>query len=398
MLYPQVISERETLERALKGENLARYGDGELKLAMGGNCVSQPADPKLKIEIAELLKRPAPGCLPCIPNVNSKTPKRESWLKWSVPPYVNLYDLNRVYGSSFISRPDSAPWIDTPDYWERVKDFWRGKHVALVAGTMRSLRPEMLAEAASVQLIQAPSGQNKDGAYRKVDELEEACAGFLRGPVLLCVGPTATVLANRLARRGVYAQDLGHMGLFMRHAGGYRYVLGDLISPQYREMLLKKHARGKWGRDGAKHADAVVAYADELQAETILDYGCGEMALAEALKGRRRVSGFDPGIPGREGMPKPCDLTVCTDVLEHVELEKLNDVFGHIHSITGKGAYIVIATRPAKALLPDGRNAHLIVKPAEWWLKGLDRIGFDVSRREIEEGKEVRIWAKKKAA
>jgi hypothetical protein len=31
----------------------------------------------------------------------------------------------------------------------------------------------------------------------------------------------------------------------------------------------------------------------------------------------------------------------------------------------------VIANRPAKKLLPDGRNAHLIQQPRDWWLPRL---------------------------
>lgn len=393
--YPKVISEIETIEAAHQGANLARYGDGELKLAMGGNCISQPADKSLAAELKRVLRAPAKGCLPCIPNVFSKTPKKESWLNWSRSPYIDLYDLGREYGSSFVTRPDSAPWIDTPAYWERIKDFWRGKDVALMAGTMRSLRPEMLAEAASVHFIAAPSGQRGDGAYAKVDQLEEEAAAFTRGPVLMCVGPTATVLADRLARRGIHAIDLGHVGMFMRSAGAYRYQLDDLISPAYQRLLMQKHGHGKWGGDGAKHVTNATAYADLLQAETILDYGCGEMRFAEAMK-PRRVSGFDPGVPGKTGMPKPCDLVVCTDVLEHVELDKLNNVLGHMRSVCLKGAYVVIATRPAKAVLPDGRNAHLIVKPADWWIKGMMTAGWnEIFSQEIDEGKEVRLWLKK---
>jgi hypothetical protein len=394
MNYPKVLSEHETIEAAHAGQNLARYGDGELKLAAGGNCISQPYEKGIAAELREILKKPADGCLPCIPNLHSQTPKKASWANWAVPPYLDFYDPARVYGSSFVTRPDSAPWCDTPEFWDRIKEFWRGKDVALVAGTMRSLRPEMLAEAASVKLIEAPSGQKGDGAYRLVDQIEEECAAF-KGPVLMCLGPTATVLANRLARRGVFAQDLGHIGMFMRSAGAYRYRLDDLISPDYREQLMRKHGRGKWGADGAKHVTNALAYADLLEAETILDYGCGEMKFAEAMK-PRRVSGFDPGVPGREGMPKPCDLLVSTDVLEHVEPEKLNNVLGHMRSVCLKGAYLVIATRPAKALLPDKRNAHLIVKPADWWIKGMQIAGWgEIYAQEIEESKEVRLWLKK---
>lgn len=390
--YPTVQSEEDTLEAAHRGVSIARYGDGEYNHCFGKKNVSQPADPGLTKELREVLLSNDPRFLPCIPNVFSKSPKRDAWMKYTGPDILGLL-APRIYGSSFISRPDSAPWIDTPAYWERIRDLWRDKDVVLAIGTERSLRIGMMPEAASVRVVQCPSGQKGDGAYAKIDEIEEEI-GRPTGPAILCLGPTATVLAARLARKGVHALDLGHVGMFMRSAGAYRYVLSDLISPYYRDQLLRKHDSGKWGRDGAKHAPNVNAFADELQAETILDYGCGEGALAEAMK-PRRVSGFDPGVLGREGMPKPCDLVVCSDVLEHVELEKLNDVFGHLRSICLKGAYLVIATRPAKAILPDGRNAHLIVKPAEWWIKGLQNIGWTIERQEIIEDKEVRLWLRK---
>ena len=37
--------------------------------------------------------------------------------------------------------------------------------------------------------------------------------------------------------------------------------------------------------------------------------------------------------------------------------------------LTKKVAFLVIACRPANRHLDDGRNAHLIVEPPDWWLK-----------------------------
>lgn len=391
MKYPKILSEHETLELAHSGVSIARYGDGEYNLCQGKKCVSQPFDKSLAAELRQVLLSDDPRILPCIPNALAAGTK-PTWVKYTGPDICALL-RDRVYGSSFISRPDSAPWIDTEAYWNRVRDLWRGKDVVLAIGTQRSLREDMLSEAASVRVVLGPSGQKGDGAYAKIDQIEEEI-GRPSGPVLLCLGATATVLAARLARKGLHGLDLGHIGMFLRSAGAYRYKLDDLISPAYRHVLAEMHARGKWGGDGAKHVKAVRALADEMQPETILDYGCGEGALAEAMK-PRRVSGFDPGMPGKEGMPKPCELVVCCDVLEHVELEKLPDVFGHLRSVTLKAAYAVIATRPAKAVLPDGRNAHLIVKAAEWWIRGLEQAGWTVERQDIVEGKEVRLWLKK---
>lgn len=386
--YPAVLSEDETLDAALAGRSLARYGDGELRIILGGDCVSQVRDPKLAREMADILATRNGPALPCIPNVLAS--KREGWRTYLDPKFTALY-RGGPYGSSFITRPDSAPWIDRPDYWAKVHQLWDDKDVTLVLGTQRSLRPTELPGARSVREVWGP----RRDAWAEIDRIEEE-VGTPSGPVLICLGPTATVLAARLAAKGVLALDLGHLGMFMRHAGSYAIADDDLISPEYREQLLALRAKKPgWGADGAKHAKNVDAFADAVGAETVLDYGCGEQMLAAALKGKRRVMGYDPGVPGREAAPKPCDLVACTDVLEHVEPAKLETVLAHLYRITGKAAYVVIATRPAKTQLPDGRNAHLIVETADWWRGQLTRTGWRIERDEEEPGKEVRLWLRK---
>jgi hypothetical protein len=64
-------------------------------------------------------------------------------------------------------------------------------------------------------------------------------------------------------------------------------------------------------------------------------------------------------------------MVICTDVLEHVEPSYLDEVLRNIADKTNKLAYFVICCRPAGQNLPDGRNAHLIVQPHEWWEKKL---------------------------
>jgi cyclopropane fatty-acyl-phospholipid synthase-like methyltransferase len=86
---------------------------------------------------------------------------------------------------------------------------------------------------------------------------------------------------------------------------------------------------------------------------------------------REQMAGYDPGIPDRAALPEPADFVVSTDVLEHVEPEKLDGVLKHIRELTKRQAYLNIHTGPANAKLPDGRNAHLIQQPAEWWHRKL---------------------------
>jgi hypothetical protein len=388
--YPRVLSEDETIDRALAGASLARFGDGELRLAVGGNCISQRANsPALTAELKAMLLKAPQNCLVCIPNAISATPKAASWARYAESKFTALYG-DQEFGSSFVTRPDSAPWIDRPDYWEKIEALWKGRDVVLVKGTERSLTEERCASARSICIVDAP---RKD-AYADIDRIEaeivEAECDVGHGPVLMCLGVTATVLAARLALKGVHAIDLGHIGMFRKHAGAYRWQGKDLVSPNYQATLLEMHRRQRWGADGAKHADAVRALADRVKAETILDYGCGRGELEKALA-PQRVSGYDPGIPGREGMPKPCDLVVCTDVLEHVEQDRLDNVLEHLKNLAGKALYCVIALRPANAVLPDGRNAHILLRSAEYWAEKLRALGFAEVAIEGRPDREMRV-------
>ena len=58
----------------------------------------------------------------------------------------------------------------------------------------------------------------------------------------------------------------------------------------------------------------------------------------------------------------------CTDVLEHIEPECLEHVLDDLQRLTRKVAFLNIATRPAKKILADGRNAHLIQQQLPFWL------------------------------
>jgi 2-polyprenyl-3-methyl-5-hydroxy-6-metoxy-1,4-benzoquinol methylase len=160
-----------------------------------------------------------------------------------------------------------------------------------------------------------------------------------------------------------------------------------LISPDARDANRALHAEDDgYGNGGARHLQAVAAYADALQAWSILDYGCGRGALRRALLragyAKRRLREYDPAIAKKAALPKPADLVVCTDVLEHVEPEYLPTVLAHLRQVGLYGGYLAIATRPSNKTLPDGRNAHLVVQPGSWWAKQLRQVGWRVLRLE----------------
>lgn len=214
--YPKVMTEAETLAAVNEGLGLCRYGDGEIKIAMGKDAKSQRGDPSLAKALRRILLDPPGNCLVCIPNVRSKTPKAEFWEQYGEPRITRLYDLHRVYGSSFITRPDSAPWIDKPAYWSAMMDCWADRDVVLVRGSSKSLTKADLVLAKSVHEIVV----SRQHAWADYGELLASLIGEKRR-VILCLGATATVLAWELAAYGVQALDLGHVGMFLRKEGRF---------------------------------------------------------------------------------------------------------------------------------------------------------------------------------
>ena len=146
-----------------------------------------------------------------------------------------------------------------------------------------------------------------------------------------------------------------------------------LISEQYRELNAELHARNpRYGTSGEAWAPAIAQVAESYGARTILDYGSGKGTLAQALPaGMFDVREYDPAVAGKDGEPQPAQMVACTDVLERIEPEFLDHVLNHLCEMTENVAFLVVATALAQKTLADGRNAHLIVEPARWWLPKL---------------------------
>ncbi len=157
----------------------------------------------------------------------------------------------------------------------------------------------------------------------------------------------------------------------------------DVISKAYRALQAELHARPKgYGGKGDKWAPAVSELVGRFQAMSVLDYGCGQGSLKKALQPlcdpRVHIREYDPAIPGKNGWPGFADLVTCTDVIEHIEPDRLDFVLTHLRTLARKAVFAVIATRPSNKTMADGRNAHLTVEQDDWWMDRLQKVGFTV--------------------
>jgi lipopolysaccharide biosynthesis glycosyltransferase len=140
-----------------------------------------------------------------------------------------------------------------------------------------------------------------------------------------------------------------------------------LISVEYARLNQKLHQeRSDYGAHGHRHAAVLSELAKRIGARHLLDYGCGKQTLKGALSGIC-VKGYDPAIHGLNEIPEPADIVYCGDVLEHIELEFLDNVLDDLKRVTLRIGVLVIHTGPSTKTLADGRNAHLIQESFDWW-------------------------------
>lgn len=160
------------------------------------------------------------------------------------------------------------------------------------------------------------------------------------------------------------------------------YNKPELISEEYIHLNRKLHEDNPtYGMGGSKHAETVLKMYDHPDVNSILDYGCGKGMLAKKIP--FPIWEYDPAIPEKSAPPKPADLVVCTDVLEHIEPDKLDFVLDDLKRCVKQLGYFVISTRQAIKTYANGQNTHLIVNGKKWWENRLSKF-FNVAK--IQEG------------
>jgi len=155
----------------------------------------------------------------------------------------------------------------------------------------------------------------------------------------------------------------------------------ELISDDYRALQRALHDNPDYGVASLHYAPLVAHAMRSVDADELLDYGAGKgrlgAALTEQLGRPLKIRHYDPAIPQWSAAPDPCRFVACIDVLEHVEPGRIGNVLDDLKRVTTGIGVFTVHTGPALKVLADGRNAHLIQQPMEWWLPQL-RARFDV--------------------
>ena len=156
--------------------------------------------------------------------------------------------------------------------------------------------------------------------------------------------------------------------------------MGDVISTAQRQLNAALHRTdNNFGNrvDGAGQATKLIGALNRMNelgvCDSVLDYGTGKGALVKRLRSelpaKVQIDGYDPAMPEFASKPEaPADILLCLDVLEHIEMSSIDAVLRDIHNLTRQFCYLVIDLQPAVKQLADGRNAHILLAPPEWWI------------------------------
>ncbi len=214
----------ETLDQLEKGMSIARFGDGELDVILGGRIGFQSQDVKLAKRLKEILVSKPDNCIIGVPDaINTLDNLTRKSLDFWIPnmvrcrnKWVELLTQNPRDGFSYGNTNVSRCYIRYQDktnskrWFERLMDVWKDKDVVIIEGekTRLGCGNDFLKTAKTVKRILGPA----ENAFDKIDEILDYTKNNIDKStiIILALGPTATVLAYELAQLGYQALDLGH--------------------------------------------------------------------------------------------------------------------------------------------------------------------------------------------
>jgi glycosyltransferase family protein len=221
-IMPCIYNEIMTLkEVAQKKCSVARYGDGEIAICLGEGIRFQEYNADLAQRLREILKNDSlENLFVCIaPHVNSSyilTSRVNAFVYKFISrrgyQYLKLLKSGKKYGSAYISRPDAFEFKneELEQYRCLLRKLWDNRDVLIVTGkgSRFELIPDLFDNIKSAEFIYSLS----KNAFSQYDELLSKVNSYSKDKlILIALGPTATVLAYDLAKKGYQAIDIGHL-------------------------------------------------------------------------------------------------------------------------------------------------------------------------------------------
>lgn len=219
-VLPPVASVQRLLE---SGASLARFGDGELSIAIGAQGPRfQTSQKELGARLREVLHEDDERLLLGIsePLVNLRGARQDDRYFWGDllrrhgKEFARVIPHDRTYLDTHLTRP----YIPTDDQeiafrrFDQLRELWRDRDLLFVEGeySRSGIGNDLFDGARSIRRLIGPPAD----AFSQITEIEAAVREHAGDAlVICCLGPTATVIAADLAQEGIRCLDLGHIDM-----------------------------------------------------------------------------------------------------------------------------------------------------------------------------------------
>lgn len=221
---PQIKSGEELLKKIIIDKSsLSRFGDGEFDTMRGkARPWFQEYSTSLKDRLIEVINSDIPSLNIAIAENFSHMERykeeaadliRNFMAHGTRDEIMNFLVPGKIYYDAYVSRPyiiykskENAKKI-----FDLFKNIWKDRNLLLVEGQYgrMGIGNDLLSGAKSVKRIICPS----TNVWNYYDEILDQIENIVRADDLICIslGPTATVLAFDLARKGFQALDIGQL-------------------------------------------------------------------------------------------------------------------------------------------------------------------------------------------
>ncbi len=219
---PKIFTAEQTIDELIKGDkSLCRFGDGEMSLMLNQSIPFQPSNKKLTERLIEVFHSSDENIMKALPrrvyypdliNVHNYVKFIDRiHLKDLREKFATFVNNNTNYYSTEITFPFlTYQNFNDESYYIKLQKIWRNKDITIICGTntFDNITYNIFDCAKSIDYQYAPSID----AFSKYNTILQKAETIDNSRLIIIIlGPTATILAYDLAKKGKRALDFGHV-------------------------------------------------------------------------------------------------------------------------------------------------------------------------------------------
>lgn len=219
---PNIKNPYETLDELINTQkSFARFGDGEMQIINGENCIFDKPNEKFSKKLQETLSCDLPNLMIGIPycyynSLKDKSDTDRPIARFFYPYCRNIFEKYLIKNKTYYATEISQMYVignkdNYDDFYNKIRQLFYNKDICIVCGknVFSHIKTNIFECAKSIEYIYTPTVN----ASEKYDEILENIINSNHKLVFLICGPVATALAYDLCKLnlGIQAIDIGHL-------------------------------------------------------------------------------------------------------------------------------------------------------------------------------------------